>query len=478
MPSGPVGRRFRFVIALLVVPLVLSVVQAPALLAASTAAFDSRFGAVEAYRASAQADEAGVRWTRLVFWWSGLQPNGPKSWNNFYFPDNLLQAELDSGRQVVGILLNTPSWAGDGSPNSPPRGLDLPVNHADNNWAKFARAMAERYRGRIDHWVIWNEPDVWDAGSPTHTWSGTLEQFYRLQKVGYLAMKQGNPSARVGLAAMTYWWDYYYQRQQYFERFLQLAERDPEAPANNWFFDAAVLHLYNESAGLYRAPTLFKELMAARGFGKPIWINETNVAPWDDPINPMPRRDFRATLDEQASFVVQAFSWGLAAGVERISVYPFHDGDTPPGNELMGMVRGDGTTRPAYQALKTVTRYLYGVVDGRVESDGEVVKIIFRRDGATITVAWSQTPRQAIVAIPASVGSALVVDKYGRESRVYADGGAYQLTLEPATANTVNGDPSLYLIGGSPLLLIEGALSFPSVGTESKVQSPKSKGKR
>src|SRR3712207_4803510 len=108
-------------------------------------------------------------------------------------------------------------------------------------------------------------------------------------------------------------------------------------------------------------------MMAARGFSKPIWINETNVAPWDDPTNPMPRSDFRATLDEQASYVIQAFAYGLAAGAEHISVYPFSDGNAPPGQELMGMVRGDGSTRPAYQALQTVTRYMSGVRDGRVE---------------------------------------------------------------------------------------------------------------
>ena len=59
-----------------------------------------------------------------------------------------------------------------------------------------------------------------------------------------------------------------------------------------------MLHLYNEPEGLYSVPTLFRSLMARRGFGKPIWSNETNVPPWDDPTNPMPRADFRATLDE------------------------------------------------------------------------------------------------------------------------------------------------------------------------------------
>ena len=429
--------------------------QAPMLLSARTAVYDPRFGAVEAFRARDRADAAGVRWSRLVFFWSALQPTGPQSWNGFYFPDDLLRKELAGGRRVVGLLINTPAWAGGGSPNSPPRGLDLPPDDSGNAWASFARKMAERYRGRIDHWVIWNEPDIWDPSSPLHTWSGSVEQFYRLQKVGYLAIKQANPDARVGLAGLTYWWDHHHQRQQYFERYLQVAERDPESAANSWYFDAAVLHLYNEPEGLYRAPMLYKALMAARGIDKPIWINETNVAPWDDPANPLPRGDFRATLDEQASFVIQAFAWALAAGVEHVAVYPFSDGDAPPGQEQMGLVRRDGSVRPAYQALQTVTRHLLSVQGGRVERDGDAVKIVLQRDVGTVTVAWSAAPRPAIVSVVARADSAMLVDKYGGETPITAADGAYRLTLEPATANTVNGDPGVYLIGGSPVLLVE-----------------------
>ena len=145
--------RSRLVLAgLLALSMLLSAHPGP-LSAASTESFDPRFGAVEAFRESDRADEAGVRWTRIVFWWSGLQPNDAKGWNQFYFPDDLLQAELSSGRRVVGLLMNTPAWAGDGSTQSPPRGLDRPLNDPENLSATFSRQIAERYRGRIDNWV-------------------------------------------------------------------------------------------------------------------------------------------------------------------------------------------------------------------------------------------------------------------------------------------------------------------------------------
>ena len=33
--------------------------------------------------------------------------------------------------------------------------------------------MAQQYQGRILHWVIWNEPDVWETGHPGDTWAGS-----------------------------------------------------------------------------------------------------------------------------------------------------------------------------------------------------------------------------------------------------------------------------------------------------------------
>ena len=42
----------------------------------STTYFDTRLGAVEAYRAHGRADEVGVSWMRLVFAWNELQKNG------------------------------------------------------------------------------------------------------------------------------------------------------------------------------------------------------------------------------------------------------------------------------------------------------------------------------------------------------------------------------------------------------------------
>ncbi|MFQ5814860.1 MAG: hypothetical protein ACE5I2_16905, partial [Anaerolineae bacterium] len=121
---------------------------------------DPRFGAVEAYDAPDQATLAGVGWERVIFWWYQLQPNGPEDWNGQYFPDEILDRERAQGREVVGLLNNTPHWATDGDPlRGVPRGLYLPHDDPNNLWAAFVRRVVSHYAGRIDHWIIWNEPD-------------------------------------------------------------------------------------------------------------------------------------------------------------------------------------------------------------------------------------------------------------------------------------------------------------------------------
>ena len=417
--------------------------------------WDTRFGAVEAYRARSQADEIGIAWSRLVFQWNEIERDGPDRWNSHYFRDEILEDELESGRQIVGVLIGTAAWAGDGQPQTPPRGLDLPPEDGQNTWAQFVGRMADRYRGRIDHWIVWNEPDVFEASSPAHTWRGSEVEFARLQKVAYLAIKRANPAARVGLPGLTYWWDQAHQRRQYLERLLDIFANDPEAPANAWYFDAAVLHLYNEPEGLFRAPTRFREIMAARGLLRRIWINETNVTPFDDPSRPMPRIDFRVTLGEQAGYVLKAFAWALAAGVERVSIYPFMDGPVAADHEPLGLIRTDRSPRPAYQAYQTASKYLRGCRPGSVERSPTTTVIRLDRDDGQVTVAWANGPQAATVTLPARAPRAILVDQEGNETPISADGDTYRLELPPAISNLGPSDPGRYIVGGAPRLLVE-----------------------
>jgi len=312
-----------------------------------------RFGAVEAYTTPFRAREAGVTWERSIYRWDQFQPNSPQDWkSNLWFPDSALDVELGEGRKVVGIVLGTPSWLAGPDPNAAFRNLDLPYDSPDNYWGQFMSRLVAQYAGRIDDWVIWNEPDIWNNDGANQQFNGSVEQYYQMVKVASQAAKAANPKSRIVLAGLTYWWDAAFGREQYFHRFLNVAKQDPTARANGFYFDVAALQLYGNPQDLYDVTLLFKKMMREVDLDKPVWITETNVVPHDDGGIRLNRDSYRASMDEQGSYMIQAFASAMAAGAERISAYKMQDDLNRPGAEPYGLVRADegASTRPAFFA--------------------------------------------------------------------------------------------------------------------------------
>lgn len=413
---------------------------------------DGRLGAVEAFRYPEGAEDARVGWQRVLFWWRGLQPDGPDDWNVHYLPDGTLNEELAAGREVIGVLANTPDWANDNQgPAGVPDGLFLPYNDPNNLWGQYVGKIVSKYEGRINRWVMWNEPDVWSVEQPGYTWKGSVEEFYQLLKVGYLAAKEANPDCVVHLCGLTYWWDKEHQREQYFNRLLDLMAEDPTAPENNYYFDVVTLHLYFRSQGVYEIVQEFRKMMAAHGIDKPIWINETNAPPSQDPEDPVPNTVFHVTLDEQASFIIHSFALGIAADVERIAVYKLIDRPKAPGSlEPYGLYREDESARPALHAYKVVTSYLSGFQDAKLEETGPVQVVTIDRGDETTTVVWTNSPEQQTYSVPAIADRALLVDKLGNTRTIQPEGGRYHLILEGAVCT----HPGC-IIGGSPWIIVE-----------------------
>jgi hypothetical protein len=59
------------------------------------------------------------------------------------------------------------------------------------------------------------------------------------------------------------------------------------------------------------------------------------------------------------------------------------------------------------------------------------------------------------VAIPAAAASATVYTKLGASRAVGATQGAYTFNLDAATGNTNGSDPKDYVMGGSPVILVQ-----------------------
>jgi hypothetical protein len=445
--------KFRL-IAIFLIAVYLCLAAVPGQVAAQPAR-DWRFGVIEGYESAGDATAVGAAWTRVKIHWAITQAGGPGSWTP-PVSDGQINGEIAAGRLVVGLLIGIPDWARDG--NRLPTGLYLPHDDPGNSWAHFVRQATGRYTGRINHWIIWNEPDVWDAGAPGHTWDGTVEDFFQLHRTAYLVAKETNPNARIHLTGLTYHWDARYGREQYLNRLLRVISADPAAASHNYYFDALTAHFYFQPNQIYNQIQEFHGIRAAHGIPwKPIWLVETNAPPLDDPAWPVPNWTLSVKQNEQAAFMPQMMAVALAAGAERIAVYKLKDtaGDVAANPEPFGLVRMNGSRRPAFTTYQVATQYLAGMRGARRERWDEVGQVRLDQGAYSTTVLFARLPAPQQAQVAATANTAVLVDMWGTRRNITAVNGVFTVDLGGALCSQSIGD--YCMIGGTTYYLVQAA---------------------
>jgi hypothetical protein len=139
--------------------------------------------------------EAGFRWVKQEFAWRDIEGAGRRIFD--WTKTDRVMDQIDSyGLHVIARVGAQPEWAGGDYPEIGP-----PDDYQD--FANFLTALATRYKGRIDAYQIWNEPNLareWANRPPNPA------DYSRLLKTAYQAIKAVDPSAYVisaGLAPTT-----------------------------------------------------------------------------------------------------------------------------------------------------------------------------------------------------------------------------------------------------------------------------------
>lgn len=414
------------------------------------------FGVVEGFWLPDVVCDLGAGWERIIFDWAQHQPNNTDDWHTLNVDDRWLAQARDCNREVVALVTHTPAWATDGIAGAGvPRGLYLPVDDPDNLWANFMRKAASYYAERgVKRFIIWNEPDI-ERETYGFEFEGTLEDYAQLLKVAYLAAKEGNPDAIIHIAGTTYWHDVNEGRRLYVDRLLELLAADPDAAANGYYFDVLTLHIYFRAETVYSITREMRAVLGEYGLtDKHIWIDETNASPNLDPQWMVERPAWQITLDQQSAYLAQAAALGLAAGADHIGVYKFYDWALPPGGESFGLLRADGTRRPAFDTWRMVAEQMNGVASAVLTQStlADVVRLR-RRDGQELIVAWARTAAPTQIRVAATGNQAQFIDQYGKIMTMRPFDGSYTLALPGAVCNRVDGCP----VGGLVSLLVQDA---------------------
>jgi hypothetical protein len=426
------------------------------------------YGVVEGFWFPELTCDLNPGWERIIFDWVQHQPNGPTDWHTLNVDDRWLKAANHCDREVVALLKNTPTWATSGIPGAGvPNGLDLPVDHPDNHWANFVRQATSYYASRgVTRFIIWNEPDI-EPGTYGFEFEGDLEDYFQMVKVASLAAKQGNPAAKIHLAGMTYWHDVNEGERLYLARLLERIAADPDAAANNYYFDAISLHIYFRTDTVYDIIAEARSLLDSYGMTEQaIWLNETNAPPTEDPNWPVERPVFQYTLDQQAAFVVHAAALAPAAGAERTAVYKLYDQELPPGGESFGILTpGSRAPRPAFDAWATVTRRFINVDTATLYRGENIDAVVMIHSDSSHTLAiWSRVGEPIQVEVTTLNGEIFNISDGTRPVDRFSDN--LVIDLPPAICN--GDDPAIPCpVGGEPIIIVsEEPITIQEIGED------------
>jgi hypothetical protein len=297
----------------------------------------------------ALARAAGFDTIVQVFAWREIEPTRDQfHWET---TDQVVAAAEYYGLHLVVRLDQHPAWVSDVKPplNAPPDAL--------GDYQHFVEQVAWRYRGRILAYVIWNEPNLaleWGGQSPDPA------AYTRLLRVGYQAVKAGDPHALVVAAGLAPT-NGDGERAMDERDFLQGMYQSGAAA----YFDVLGTHPYgfglppdaaltsNDGLVFGRLEDV-RSIMLRNGDGAtPVWITEmgwTVDAPPDQP-------DIAVSPEQQASYLISALDrvrreWPW---VKLITVWNLSrpgPGDAFGGYSLLGP---DGQPRPAYARWRQVT---------------------------------------------------------------------------------------------------------------------------
>lgn len=271
-------------------------------------------------RAIRMAAEAGFHWLRQEFTWEDLEIHGKgdfqdrrhapyrSAWAKY---DQLVDLAEQYDMAIIARLSNPPEWT---RTLTDTVGTYAPPDHVQD-FADFVSAVVTRYRGRIQYYQLWNEPNIYPEWG---VYPISPEAYTALLKAGATAARAADPNVVIISGALA-----------------ATIELSPNAPAgqNNFsdllflermydagaapYFDIVALQGY----GLWSGPTdrrmhprvlniahhqFIRDLMVNHGDAhKPIWIAEMNwnVAP--EGVNPSYGR---VTEAQQARYLPLAYA--------------------------------------------------------------------------------------------------------------------------------------------------------------------------
>ncbi len=306
--------------------------------------------------------DAGFHWIRQEFPWEDIEISAKgdfwdhkwdqDAWGKY---DHIVDLAERYNLEIIARLSNPPAWS---RARGDEAGAFAPPDNLDD-YGDYVETIVRRYQGRIHHYQIWNEPNIYPEWGERPV---SPEEYTELLKVGYTRVKAVCPDCVVISGALA-------QTIPLGPRDLNdfiFLQRMYDAGAGG-YFDVLAMQGYGLWSGPtdrrmrprvlnFSRPLYLREIMVQNGDAhKPIWITEMN---WNAPPADLPNKPFGSvTLEQQARYAVLAYQraqkeWPWL-GV--INTWFFKRATAAESDQAMyyfRLVEPDFTPMPVYKALK------------------------------------------------------------------------------------------------------------------------------
>lgn len=384
--------------------------------------------------------DAGIGWIKEGFPWSEIEPAEGSHWDPEHQQDTW--AKYDSiinlaekyGVRVIARLDHTPDWAREDETDfhTPPTNVET--------YGRFVEEFVDRYRGRVQHIQIWNEPNL------SREWGGEIdpEGYFNLLREASSRARLADPDVVVLSAPMAMTnerSDRAIPEFDYWRQLLELGAQDyvDVITATGYGIDQPPETEPSHDVINLRRIELLRELLD--GFGAtqvPVWLTEYGWNASPESI-PKQRQQWGSVTDgQQADWTAQGiqymsehWDWFGAS-----SIWYFRQvGHIHPDSAeyYFAMVDLEFTPRQVYLAIRNdaTSRQIalpgmYGPLESPVQQTGR-----WRRFDDPVSRS----------------GESIVSDHWGSEIRIEFSG--TDLTLLPADSSlqqgwmyaTLNGEP-------------------------------------
>jgi hypothetical protein len=306
----------------------------------------------------------GVTWLRFDIQWDHVQPNNATTYS-WVSVDKFVAAAVAHHINLLPVISYTPAWAR--SSSCAAQSDRCPPSSAAA-YAKFVQAAVNRYAPQgISAWEIWNEPNLagsWQPGADASAYSALLKATYPLIKTiqpNAIVITGGMGPAATGngdIAPIDFLTELYAQNaKSYFDA---VGFHPYSYPAMPSFY--ATWNAWSQMAST--TPSL-RSVMAANGDGgKQIWATEYG-APTNGPGEVEASANdtkFTGGPDHVTESVQSAMLTDAISSFKKFSWagplfwYSYNDIGIDPSTveNFFGVVRNDGSPKPAYSTLKYI----------------------------------------------------------------------------------------------------------------------------